>query len=147
MQRDYQIIQSDYRVILQCRDASLIIPANILPELQGRAISKLHFHLYRLLVSWGFCKNDDHIGVHVRRSSFVLCKAYKDHAYHSVMQMNLSIQDLYSRSGKTSYRQISRSLEDARLDGMMIVTLWNLTGISATLLSRCLSYFRAIAKV
>ena len=35
---------------------------------------------------------------------------------------------LYSLSGKTSYRQISRSLEAARLDLAMIVSLWNLTG-------------------
>ena len=42
--------------------------------------------------------------------------------------------DLYSLSGKTSYRQISWSLEAARLDVLMIVSLWNLTGISAALL-------------
>ena len=43
-------------------------------------------------------------------------------------------QGLYSLSGKTSYRQISRSLEAARLDVTIIVSLWNLTGISAALL-------------
>ena len=36
---------------------------------------------------------------------------------------------LYSLSGKTSYRQISWSLEAARLGVIMIVSLWNLTGI------------------
>ena len=56
-------------------------------------------------------------------------------------------QGLYSLSGKTSYRQISWSLEAARLSVIVIVSLWNLTGISAALLPRCLSNFRAIEKV
>ena len=38
---------------------------------------------------------------------------------------------LYSLSGKTSYRQISWSLETARLDVIMIVSLWNLAGVSS----------------
>ena len=38
---------------------------------------------------------------------------------------------LYSLSGKTSYRQISWSLEAARLDVALVVSLWNLTGTSA----------------
>ena len=40
-------------------------------------------------------------------------------------------QGLYSLSGKTSYRQISSSLEAARLGVIMIVSLWNLTGAAA----------------
>ena len=56
-------------------------------------------------------------------------------------------QSLYSLSGKTSYRQISWSLEATRLSVIMIVSHWNLTGISAALLPRCLSNFRAIEKV
>ena len=54
---------------------------------------------------------------------------------------------LYSLSGKTSYRQISRSLEAARLGVIMIVSLWNLTGISAAVLLRCLSNIRAMGNV
>ena len=38
---------------------------------------------------------------------------------------------VYSLSGKTSYRQISWSLEATRLAVIMIVSLWNLTSISA----------------
>ena len=54
----------------------------------------------------------------------------------------------YSLSGKTSWRQIfSWSLEPARLDVMIIVSLWNLTGISTAPLPRCLPNFRAIGKV
>ena len=37
----------------------------------------------------------------------------------------------------TSYHQISRSLKAARLDVIIIVSLWNLTGISVALLSTC----------
>ena len=54
---------------------------------------------------------------------------------------------LYSLSGKTSYRQISWSHEDARLDVAMVVSLWNLTGTSAAALPRYLSNFRAVGKV
>ena len=60
---------------------------------------------------------------------------------------NIGTLGLYSLSGKTSYRQISWSLEAARLGVIMIVWLWNLTGISAALLPRCLLNFRAIGKV
>ena len=57
------------------------------------------------------------------------------------------IQGIYSPSGKTSYRQIWWKLEAARLHVIMIVSLWNLTGISAALLPRSLSNVRAIGKV
>ena len=42
----------------------------------------------------------------------------------------LTTLGLYSLSGKTSYRQISCSLEAARLDVAMVVSLRNLTGTS-----------------
>ena len=54
---------------------------------------------------------------------------------------------LYSQSGKTSYRQISRSLEIATLYVIMLASFWNLTSISAVLLPMCLSNVRAIGKV
>ena len=63
----------------------------------------------------------------------------------SAMNIELN-QGLYSLSGKTSCRQISWSLEAARLGVIMIVSLWNLTGIPAALLPRCLLNFRAIGK-
>ena len=49
---------------------------------------------------------------------------------------------LYSLS-----RQISRSLEAARLDVIMTVSLWKFTGISAAMLPKCLSNFKAIEKI
>ena len=52
-----------------------------------------------------------------------------------------------SISGMTSYRQSSWSLEAARFDIVMIVSLWHFTDISAALLPMCLSNFRAIGKV
>ena len=58
-----------------------------------------------------------------------------------------SILDLYSLSGKTSYRQISWSLEAARLDVAMVISLWNLTATSAAVLPRYLPNFRAIGRV
>ena len=54
---------------------------------------------------------------------------------------------LYSISGKTSYHQISGSLEAVRIDVIMIVSLRNLTGTSAALLPRSLTNVRAIEKV
>ena len=59
----------------------------------------------------------------------------------------LSLLGLYSLSCKTSHRQISWSIEAARLGIIIIVAFWNLTGISVALLSRCLSNFKAIGKV
>ena len=53
----------------------------------------------------------------------------------------------YSLSGWTSHHKNSWKLEAERLDVVMIVSLWNLTGISAALLPMCLSNFRAIEKV
>ena len=53
---------------------------------------------------------------------------------------------LYSLSGKTSCRKISWCLEAARFDVEMFISLWNLTGISAALLLRCLTHFGAIGK-
>ena len=48
---------------------------------------------------------------------------------------------LYSPNGKTSYRQISWSLEAVKLGVIMIVSHWNLAGTSATPLPKCLSNF------
>ena len=57
-----------------------------------------------------------------------------------------SFQGLYLLSGRASYRKISWSLEAARLNVILIVSLWNLTGSSAAALPSCLSNFRAIEK-
>ena len=54
---------------------------------------------------------------------------------------------LYSLNGRTFYGKISWSLEAARLDVIIIVSLWKLTGISAALPPMCLSNFKAIWKV
>ena len=56
-------------------------------------------------------------------------------------------QSLYSLSGKTSYRKTLWSLEATRVGVIMIVSLWNLAGISVVLLPRSLSNFRTIGKV
>ena len=47
-------------------------------------------------------------------------------------------------SGRTSYREISWTLEAARFGFIIFQSLWNLTGIPAAALPRCLSNFRAI---
>ena len=54
---------------------------------------------------------------------------------------------LCSLSGPTFYREISLRLQAARLGAIMIVSLRNLTGISAMLLLRCLSNFEAIERI
>ena len=51
---------------------------------------------------------------------------------------------LYSLSGRTSYRKISRSLEAARFRFKLFQSLWNLTGTSAAALPRCLSRLKVI---
>ena len=55
------------------------------------------------------------------------------------------VQGLYSLNGKTSCHQISWCLEATRL-GPIMVSSWNLTGISAELLPGSLSRVRAIGK-
>ena len=55
--------------------------------------------------------------------------------------------DLYALNGKKSYHQISCSLEATKLDVIIIVSLWNLTGISSALLPMCMSNVIAIGKV
>ena len=64
-----------------------------------------------------------------------------------MFRMLSPLQGLYSLSGKTSYHQISWSLEAARLDVARVVSFWDLPGIWAALLPKCLSNFRAIGKV
>ena len=59
----------------------------------------------------------------------------------------ISVQGFYSLYGRKSYRQISGSLKDARLDAIIIASPWNLTDISAALLPSCLSNAMAIEKV
>ena len=58
---------------------------------------------------------------------------------------NLSEPGPLSQSGETSYRQISWSLQAAKLGVITIVSLWNLTAISAA--PRCLSNLRPIGTV
>ena len=65
---------------------------------------------------------------------------------YCLCQPAVHLQGLYSVSGKTSYRKISWSLEAARLNVMMLLSLWNLTGISVALLARCLPNLRTIGK-
>ena len=77
----------------------------------------MRFFLYLVYISWG------HKLWH--------CVWIENILFHN--------QGLYSLSGKTSCRQISWSLEAARLDVIMIISLWNLTV--------CLSHFRATAKI
>ena len=90
-------------------------------------------NLYKLSGGWSIQETDDD-------NYELIFKCY------NLSEVQL-YQGLYSLSGKTSYRQISWSLEAARLSVIMIVSHWNLTGISAALLPRCLSNFRAIQKV
>ena len=47
-------------------------------------------------------------------------------------------QGLNSQGGWASYHKVLRSLKAVRLDVMMIVSLWNVTGILAAMLSMCL---------
>ena len=56
----------------------------------------------------------------------LICNMFRDYTFEIAMYYYIS-QGLYSLSGKTSYRQILKSLEATRLDVIMIVLLWNLT--------------------
>ena len=77
-------------------------------------------------------------------SKFKLCALLLHQYLNCSFYSRLSLQGLYSLSGKTSYRKISWSLEAARFGFKLFQSLWNLAGTSAALLPRCLSNFRAI---
>ena len=70
-------------------------------------------------------------------SKYILCCNDLLHEtwYHKTW--STLVQSLCSISGKMSYRQVSWSLKAARLN-IIIIVLWNLTGISAAMLPRCL---------
>ena len=70
----------------------------------------------------------------------------RDHTCAMAVELH-QILGLYLLSGKTFYPQISWNLEAASLDVVVIISLWNLTGISAAPLPRCLSNCRATEKV
>ena len=73
-----------------------------------------------------------------RRSSGVIqnnCPAVS----HLCWSHSASAISRASLSGRASYRTISSSLEAARLDLIMMVSLWNFTGSSAVLLPMVLS--------
>ena len=56
----------------------------------------------------------------------------------------IGVQGPVSISDKTSYCKISWSIEAARFVFRFVRSLWNLTGTSAALLSKCLSNFKEI---
>ena len=85
------------------------------------------------------CRRDDSVHEYARSCHWLfLCL---------LRHRGRATQGLYSLSGKTSYREISWSLEATRLDVIMVVSLWHLTGTSAAALPMCLLNFRAIGKV
>ena len=63
---------------------------------------------------------------------------------HSNQRSNPCLLGISSISGRTSYRKISWSIEAARYGFRRFQSLWNLIGISAAALPRCLSTFKAI---
>ena len=87
------------------------------------------------------------IRVHIVHTSHVIIKRDRQGEctkWASSLGWFQPTQGLYSLSGKTSYRKISRSLEAARFGFKLFQSLWNLARTSAALLPRCLSNFRAI---
>ena len=74
------------------------------------------------------------------------CQKSTNHNGIVTRMLFVYVQGLYTLNGKTFYRQIPWSLEAGRLHVKMIESIWNLTGILAALLPRCLSNFRAIGK-
>ena len=66
------------------------------------------------------------------------------HTKRKLMSNMIVELGLYSLSGRTSYRKISRSLEATRFEFKLPQSLWNLTATQEALLPRGLSNFRAI---
>ena len=68
------------------------------------------------------------------------------HERHLSILYGVALLGLYSVSGKTSYRKISKSLEAVRFEFRLLQSFWNLTDTFATALPRCLSNLRAIQR-
>ena len=68
-----------------------------------------------------------------------LCCSRGIHTKRSRWFPSIQHPGLYSLSDKTFYRQISWSLEEARFDVLMVVSLWNLTGtpVAGKTVSKC----------
>ena len=70
------------------------------------------------------------------------------HHEHDVYHHNVENKENHSRrAGHFGFYRFCLMFIATRLDVIMIVSLWNLTGISAALLPRCLSIFRATGTV
>ena len=111
-----------YGQMHDCGSASQVIPKN-----SGTLIT---------------CITADHISITQQNTAKTMCVLQ---GIYCVSDEICQTHGLYSLSGRTSCRKISWSLEAARLDIIMIISLLNLTGISA--LPRCLSNFGTIGKV
>ena len=85
------------------------------------------------------------------KTKFIKCSISSQRIYTRFVRFVVGWCLLHSLSGKTSgkasYRPNSWSLETARLDVIMVVSHWTLTGSSAALLPRCPSNFKRIKKV
>ena len=79
-----------------------------------------------------------HIFRFLRCLPFTYKQIFNFHVYHGMPL------DLCSLSHKTSYYQILRRLETAIYGFRGMRSLWNLTGVSAAMLPKHLSNFRAI---
>ena len=96
-------------------------------------------HTARPLQCRGVCK------ISLRSVKYIINKSTANFGIWNSIEISLveRVPGLFSLRGKTSYRKISWSLEAARLDVLMIVSVWKFQGISPM----CLSNFRAIGKV
>ena len=86
--------------------------------------------------------------------SIALDKVYSENYAHGSSLFRFGTCQFYSYPSGPLFTKrqdvspsISWSLEAARFDVIMIILFWNLTGISAVLLLRCLSISRTIGKV
>ena len=80
---------------------------------------------------------------HISHSPMSLC--HLSSSFSIIFWNQMTILDRYvinqglnSQGGWASYHKVLRSLKAVRLDVMMIVSLWNVTGILAAMLSMCL---------
>ena len=88
-----------------------------------------------LVWGWGFSRKFSHVCVDKEFVEWCCCYSNSN----TLQQISLIRRAIY--------RKISWNLEAARSDVIKMVSLWNLTAISAALPSRRLSNFRAIGKV
>ena len=123
-------------------DLNGLIPTLILYGRNNSLQFKINCVHSKLVGEWTLAGENPQTS-HISHSPMSLC--HLSSSFPIIFWNQMTILDRYvinqglnSQGGWASYHKVLRSLKAVRLDVMMIVSLWNVTGILAAMLSMCL---------